>query len=184
MLPLLVLQVRLKSCPERPDSCYNTPFLSTGGRGSHADSRMCHPSNGRRSQRRAGAFRDHTQTRKLITIVNATGARRIIEKTDRLQLLSHKDTLNALEHRAIRYITTQQSQNQQDRALVNAARTNPELTSPALQQSLTAQQDEADISWYVANNNSLLSPIGICPGKRQKAQLAYCMKILMGCPLG
>lgn len=111
-----------------------------------------------------------------------TGARRILENNGGLQGLTHKATLDALEHRAIRYSTKQQSQHQLDLALVNAARTNLEIRNQSTPHSTSLLQDDTDITSYVTNNSTLLSPIGICPGKKREGITRIMYENLNGIP--
>ena len=86
-----------------------------------AASRLGKTSGSRRSQSRAGAFRARYENTRLITILDAVGAKRFIKKRGHLNVTAHSDTLTALEQRALRFLSRRQTQLQNDEDLIAEA---------------------------------------------------------------
>ena len=102
-----------------------------------------------------------------ITILEETGNRRTLAHRGRLNLLSHKATLNALEKQALRFSTKQQTQNQRDASLVDAARNAKLATLPVPDQLFSdTSSDDQGISNIVRQQSSLLNPLGVIPGSK------------------
>ena len=102
---------------------------------------ICHPKGkSRRGQRRAAHFKTRCETQQRITLIDAYGNRKLIEKQGRLGRTKHKTLLAALQERSRRFSRGKLTEDDLDQIIYTEAL---DETGTVATEGLTGSEDES-----------------------------------------
>ena len=137
------------------------------------DSEPCKSSNSTRSQARAGLFRNRCETSRIIKILDVAGSWRHLRQRGRLRSVKHGTVMSALEKKAQRFKSRNDSEAERDKALLAAAFKEARQTgdvSPAVNvhRDDNFNRDKEEIQQLLKKKAEFLEVLGDTPGKKSE----------------
>ena len=98
----------------------------------------------KRSQARAGHFRNRRETERKVKLIDAYGTVRYVKTREKLNITKHNKVLTALERRALRFDQRQSYEDERDKELFESL-LNDDATVSTACESLLDSDEEIDV---------------------------------------